>query len=137
MTTPFALWMKTATAAQQKTLAQASGSSRSYFYQLAKGTRTAGAMRAKHIEQGIRAMRETERGVDGLELPIVLRQDLCPACSCCEYMKMCGGSIGGVAPPDYAPTRQEPLEEPVIEAMVVSDSGVFVLPQEDDDDDTT
>lgn len=75
-------FMQAANAAQQEALARKAGTSRSYLYQLAAGDRTASAELAADIE---RASHVVRRGAGSL--PIVPREQLCPACAKCEFLE--------------------------------------------------
>jgi DNA-binding transcriptional regulator YdaS (Cro superfamily) len=68
-----AAWLADATAAQRARVAKAAGTSVNYLYQIGGGHRVTGAGLARSIELAT--------GGD------VLRTDLCPACSKCEYAK--------------------------------------------------
>lgn len=87
-------WETWATAAEQKALVRAAGTSHAHlFRQLANGHRSASAGLAGKIEAAAEKLR---RASDG-RLPQLTRADLCPACAECPYMKACAGaSLGEV-----------------------------------------
>ena len=81
-------WQTWATAAEQKTLARAAGTSHAYlFNQVADGHRSVSAGLAGKIET---AAEKLHRASDG-RLPQLTRADLCPACAECSYAKACIG----------------------------------------------
>lgn len=77
-----ARFMAAASTAQQESLAERADTSRSYLYALAAGKRSASAELAASIE---RASRTVRRGAPGL--PIVPREEVCPACASCEFLR--------------------------------------------------
>lgn len=90
---PLTRWMNKSTAPEKRELAALARTTVATLRQIAGGYRTKGKPRAsaelaRRIEIGtvkLSAARE------GRKLPVVLRTDLCSACSVCEYAKTCKG----------------------------------------------
>lgn len=79
-------WMNNATAEEKKALAELASSSVASLRQLAGGYRgknfSVSAEFAGRLEAASRKLQR--KG-----LPLLLREDLCPACASCGYLKMC------------------------------------------------
>ena len=75
-------WLTVATPAQRARLAKLAGTSVNYLYQLASGHRSARANLARDLELASKRVTATDPS-----LPILLRTDLCDACSRCEFAK--------------------------------------------------
>lgn len=85
---PLIRWMNKATAPQKRALATLAGTSVATLRQIAGGYRTKGKPHAspelaRRIEIGTVKLAPVHK------LPVVLRTDLCPACSVCEFAKQC------------------------------------------------
>jgi hypothetical protein len=86
----FKAWMRIATPEEQRTLAEAAGTSRHYLYHLANDRsrygRSASADLAGRIEAASRVLCASNP-----KLPIIRRTDLCEACRSCEFARKCLG----------------------------------------------
>lgn len=85
--TPMKAWMASATVDEQKTLAEAVGTSRGYLYQLASGHRDGSADLAGKVEAATAVMHKASKG----RLPKIVRTDIASACRACQYAAKCLG----------------------------------------------
>lgn len=81
------IWMRAATADEQRALAERVGTSRAYLYQLSGGFRQASAELGILIERETARMHRASKG----RLPRLYRTDLVAACRACEYAERCLG----------------------------------------------
>ena len=91
-------WMRAATTAEQKTLAERAGTSVQYLHHLAAGEdanyrREPKVQLAAAIERETRAMARASKG----RLPVVLRTDLNAGCRACDFARRCLGESAVVA----------------------------------------
>lgn len=85
--TPFAAWMKAATATEQQLLAERVGTSLGMLYHYSSGQRRMSAERAAAVEDATRDISRASKG----RLPIVYRTDTSSACRACPYAQRCLG----------------------------------------------
>jgi|688.fasta_scaffold11062_10 hypothetical protein len=78
----FKQWMRESSASQKAAVADGASTSMIYLYQLAAGTREAGAALAGRLEAAFKKW-EPKRGIT--------RGDLSSVCSECPYFKRCKG----------------------------------------------
>lgn len=74
-------WMETATPAQQKALAKFAGTSRTYLYQLANGTRKASSEMAAKLENAAELLSQKEN------IGLLPRYFVSKICNGCHYAR--------------------------------------------------
>ena len=74
-------WLKKANRSERARLATIAGTQISYLFQLATGHRIASAETAGRLEKASEQLAKTS------DLPVIRREDVCPACSVCPLAK--------------------------------------------------